>query len=93
MIFKSMSPVQCEENEKEGTMTTNSYSDLHPNLLISPSRKVHHLLFTKMRNKFTTSKEFVQYSKRSMRILAEDALSEFPSTEAKISTPCGYVQS
>jgi len=42
-----------------------------------------------MRDKLTASEEFVKYSKRSMRVLAEDALSEFPSTEVKISTPCG----
>jgi uracil phosphoribosyltransferase len=68
---------------------TTPYSDLHPNLVISSSRKAHHLLFTKMRDTSTSSVAFVQYSKRSMRILAEDALAEFPSTEVKITTPCG----
>lgn len=71
-----------------GTMTDSS---LHPNLVISPSQKVHHLLFSRMRNKFTPSKDFVQYSKRAMRLLAEDALAEFPSQSVEIITPCGYV--
>ena len=71
-----------------GTMTDSS---LHPNLVISPSQKVHHLLFSRMRNKSTPSKDFVQYSKRAMRLLAEDALAEFPSRSVEIITPCGYV--
>lgn len=77
-------------NEKmTSPSTTTPYSDLHPNLVISSSRKAHHLLFTKTRDTSTSSVDFVQYSKRSMRILAEDALAEFPSTEIKITTPCG----
>jgi len=31
----------------------------------------------------------VKYSKRAMRLLAEDALAEFPSTDVQINTPCG----
>jgi uracil phosphoribosyltransferase len=68
-----------------------SVSDLHPNLVISSSRKAHKLLFTKMRNASTSSEDFVKYSKRSMRLLAEDALAEFPATDVSITTPCGYV--
>lgn len=68
-----------------------SVSDLHPNLVISSSRKAHKLLFTKMRDASTSSEDFVKYSKRSMRLLAEDALAEFPATDVSISTPCGYV--
>lgn len=62
---------------------------LHPNLVISPAQKVHRLLFTKMRDASTCSKDFVQYSKRAMRILAEDALAEFDATKTTITTPCG----
>jgi uracil phosphoribosyltransferase len=36
----------------------------------------------------TTSRDFVVYAKRSMRILIEDALAEFPTTEKLIDTPC-----
>mmetsp|Transcript_3549 Transcript_3549/g.8474 ORF Transcript_3549/g.8474 Transcript_3549/m.8474 type:complete len:226 (-) Transcript_3549:187-864(-) len=64
-------------------------SDLHPNLVISSSRKAHKFLFTKMRDASTSSEDFVKYSKRAMRLLAEDALAEFPSTDVTISTPCG----
>jgi uracil phosphoribosyltransferase len=39
-------------------------------------------------DKTTISKDFVLYAKRSMRILVEDALAEFPSTEVSIATPC-----
>jgi len=66
-----------------------SVSDLHPNLVVSSARKAHKLLFTKMRDASTTSEDFVKYSKRSMRLLAEDALAEFPSTDICITTPCG----
>jgi uracil phosphoribosyltransferase len=37
----------------------------------------------------TSSEDFVKYSKRAMRILAEDALAEFPTTPLEIQTPCG----
>jgi len=65
-----------------------SSSDLHPNLVVSSS-KAHRALFTKMRDVSTSSADFVKYSKRAMRLLAEDALAEFPSTEVTINTPCG----
>ena len=68
-----------------------STSDLHPKLVISPARKAHKLLFTKMRDSSTSSEDFVKYSKRAMRLLAEDALAEFPGTDVTITTPCGYV--
>ena len=38
----------------------------------------------------TTSKDFVLYTKRSMRILVEDALAEFPTTGTLIDTPCEH---
>ena len=66
-------------------------SDLHPNLVVSSAGKAHKLLFTKMRDASTSSEDFVKYSKRSMRLLAEEALAEFPTTDITITTPCGYV--
>lgn len=36
----------------------------------------------------TSSEDFVKYAKRSMRILAEDALAEFASHTVEIQTPC-----
>lgn len=33
--------------------------------------------------------DFVMYSRRSMRLLAEDALSEFPMENITVATPCG----
>mmetsp|Transcript_5264 Transcript_5264/g.10395 ORF Transcript_5264/g.10395 Transcript_5264/m.10395 type:complete len:220 (+) Transcript_5264:52-711(+) len=61
---------------------------LHPNLVVSPS-KAHMGLFSKMRDEKTSSLDFVTYSKRSMRILAEDALAEFPTESITVTTPCG----
>jgi len=66
-----------------------SESDLHPNLVVSSATKVHKLLFTKMRDASTSSADFVKYSKRSMRVLAEEALAEFPAKDVTITTPCG----
>jgi len=63
-------------------------SQHHPNLLVSPS-KAHQLLFTKIRDVGTDSVTFGQYAKRSMRILVEDALAEFPCESIDIQTPCG----
>ncbi|CAB9496083.1 Uracil phosphoribosyltransferase [Seminavis robusta] len=60
----------------------------HPLLVMSPS-KAHGLLFTKMRDKNTSSVDFVYYAKRAMRLVAEDALAEFPTTISSIETPCG----
>ena len=40
----------------------------------------------------TSSEEFVKYAKRAMRILAEDALAEFPTSDVTITTPCGTFQ-
>lgn len=36
----------------------------------------------------TSSVDFINYSTRSMRLLAEDALAEFPTTNKTIQTPC-----
>lgn len=63
-------------------------SEYHPNLVLSPS-KAHQLMFTKMRDINTDSRTFAHYAKRSMRILAEDSLAEFPSEIVDIQTPCG----
>lgn len=60
----------------------------HSRLVISPS-KAHSILFTKMRDTTTSHTDFVKYSKRSMRMLAEDALAEFPSEPLLVETPCG----
>lgn len=66
----------------------NSHHDHHPRLVLSPS-KAHKILFSKMRDKTTSSEDFVKYSKRTMRLLAEDALAEFPAKDVTIETPCG----
>jgi uracil phosphoribosyltransferase len=66
-------------------------SDLHPKLVVSQN-KAYKSLFTKMRNKNTSSEEFVRVSKRVMRLLSEDALAEFPTTMLEIETPCGPFQ-
>lgn len=42
-----------------------------------------------MRDKNTSSESFTKYAKRSMRLLAEDALAEFPAVRVTVHTPCG----
>jgi len=61
---------------------------LHPNLVV-PKSKALAALFTKMRDVNTQSAEFTFYSKRAMKILAEEAIAELPSTISTIQTPCG----
>jgi len=60
----------------------------HPNLVLCQS-KAHAALFSKMRDATTSSESFVRYSKRSMRLLAEDTLAEFPAETIDVETPCG----
>ncbi|CAJ1933796.1 unnamed protein product [Cylindrotheca closterium] len=67
-------------------------SSLHPNLVICQNTKAHSILFTKLRDETTSSESFVRYAKRSMRLLAEDALAEFPTKPVDIHTPCGPFQ-
>jgi len=63
------------------------YAHLHPNLVVSPS-KAHRLLFTKLRDQSTSPADFVKYSQRAMRLVAEDALAEFPTETIEIATAC-----
>ncbi|GKY99713.1 hypothetical protein MPSEU_000925300 [Mayamaea pseudoterrestris] len=67
---------------------TTELSQLHPNLVVCQS-KAHKFLFTKMRDANSSSQDFVQYSQRVMRLVAEDALAEFPSEPLTITTPTG----
>jgi uracil phosphoribosyltransferase len=62
-------------------------SEYHPNVVLSAS-KAHKFLFTKMRATTTDPVSFANYAKRSMRILAEDTLAEFPSEIVDVQTPC-----
>ncbi|KAG7357983.1 uracil phosphoribosyltransferase [Nitzschia inconspicua] len=64
-------------------------SKMHPKLILSSSQKAHRFLFTKLRDTSTSPADFVKYSQRSMRLLAEDALAEFATTRVTVSTPCG----
>ena len=45
-----------------------------------------------MRDVNTTCEDFAIVAKRAMRILAEDALAEFPAESVEVTTPCGTVQ-
>jgi uracil phosphoribosyltransferase len=63
-------------------------NEIYPNVVVSPS-KAHKGLFTAMRDVNTSSQDFGKYARRSMRLLAEDALAEFPSHTEEIQTPCG----
>ena len=62
-------------------MVTESSLSLTPLLLLFHSL---HVLDSK-----TSSEDFVKYSRRSMRLLSEDALSEFPLQAITVTTPCG----
>lgn len=62
-------------------------NELHPNLILSES-KAYDGLFTKLRNVKTNPSEFEFFSKRVMRILAEDAIAQLPHKTVKIATPC-----
>ncbi|KAL7528898.1 hypothetical protein ACHAWF_002757 [Thalassiosira exigua] len=61
-------------------------SDLHPNLTVLQSRAFVGL-FTKIRDKDTGPAEFVFYSKRLMRLLAEEAVAHLPSEAVAVTTP------
>lgn len=78
-----LAPISCGKDDN----TIN-----HPNLVVASSQRAHQLLFTKMRHVDTSSPLFVQYSKRSMRLLAEEALAEFPTIKVTVPTPCGPCQ-
>jgi len=75
-------------SNSDNETTAATPPSLHPNLVVSPS-KAHRILFTKLRNLDTSCGDFVKYAKRSMRILVEDALAEFPTNPLSITTPCG----
>jgi uracil phosphoribosyltransferase len=74
--------------EKVAAHSTIGKINANNNLILSPS-KAYPTLFTKMRDVNTSSADFVKYSKRAMRLLAEDAIAEFPSPSLQINTPCG----
>lgn len=59
---------------------------MHPNLTVLKSRALVGL-FTKIRDKDTTSAEFVFYSKRLMRLLAEEAIAHLPTNSHTVNTP------
>jgi uracil phosphoribosyltransferase len=69
----------------------SSMDSLHPKLVV-PTTKAQPILFSQMRDKNTTSDEFVLVAKRAMRLLAEEALAEFPTTPVTIETPCAPFQ-
>lgn len=60
----------------------------HPNLVICSSKALVGL-YTKMRNVDTPPAEFRFFARRAQRILAEEAISELPSEQQDIQTPCG----
>ena len=59
----------------------------HPNLILS-EHKAYDALFTKIRDVKTTTPDFVLYSKRLMRLLAEDTIAALPHRSTIIETPC-----
>lgn len=58
----------------------------HPNLTVLQSRALVPL-FTKIRDRETSSKDFVMYSKRIMRLLAEEAIAYIGSIPCRVMTP------
>ena len=75
-------------NNKKRKVDRDDYNEYHPNLIVCTSKALP-ILFTKLRNKTTNHVDFVKYSKRVMRIVAEEALAEFPTIEVDVETPCG----
>ena len=65
----------------------NNPNHTNNNVVLS-TQKAYKALFTKVRNVETHSADFVFYSKRIMRLLAEDAVAELPHDEVTIATPC-----
>lgn len=60
----------------------------NPNVTVLNSKAITHL-FSHIRHKDTDLKNYIYYSNRLMRILAEEAIAELPSTPAEIPTPVG----
>jgi uracil phosphoribosyltransferase len=59
---------------------TNKGGLKHPNLIVLQSKALVPL-FTKIRDRDTSSKDFVTYSKRIMRLLAEEAIAYLPGND------------
>ena len=66
------------------------HQSLHPNLITLNSRALVSL-FTKIRDRDTTSKDFVNYSKRIMRLLAEEAIAVLPTIPYTVTTPTNVI--
>ena len=69
-------------------MSNPNHGDLHPNLVVGPS-KAYATLFTQMRKADHSPVVFASYAKRAMRLLAEDSIAELPTKQTQIITPCG----
>ena len=64
-------------------------SELHPNCEVLSSRAIT-LLFTIIRDKRTTQRDYVAASDRLMTLLAEEGLARLPAVApATVATPCG----
>jgi hypothetical protein len=64
-------------------------SELHPNCEVLSSRAIT-LLFTIIRDKRTTQRDYVAASDRLMTLLAEEGLARLPAVvPATVATPCG----
>mmetsp|Transcript_5324 Transcript_5324/g.14391 ORF Transcript_5324/g.14391 Transcript_5324/m.14391 type:complete len:228 (+) Transcript_5324:245-928(+) len=61
---------------------------MHPNLIVCPNKALKGL-FTKIRDKDTSSADFACTSKRIMTLLVEESLAELPTTNITVHTPCG----
>lgn len=88
-------PVSLDDEDEDGSTPVVARSldpppatEFNPQVVVCQSKALKGL-FTKMRDVNTTSAEFVNYSKRAMSILAEEALAEFPSEKVVVQTPCG----
>ncbi|EED93951.1 probable uracil phosphoribosyltransferase [Thalassiosira pseudonana CCMP1335] len=60
--------------------------EVHPNLVVMKSKALA-ILFTKIRDEQTNAADFVNYSKRAMRLLAEETISYLPATPHTVTTP------
>lgn len=69
--------------------SSQTVKDINPNAEVLSSRAIT-MLFTIIRDKRTTQRDYVQASDRLMAILAEEGLARLPGcVETEIETPCG----
>ncbi|KAL7485551.1 hypothetical protein ACHAW6_011146 [Cyclotella cf. meneghiniana] len=76
----------CRPGAERALAAKKSPKAVHPNVTVMKNPGLVNL-FTKIRDENTGAAEFVQYSKRIMRLLVEDTVAILPSAPRTINTP------